>query len=135
MRGRSTPPPTPKAAESATTPKMDKAPAPTYVQIQIDSTPHGARIVRVADNVTLGTTPQTLELRASATPMQVRLEKEGFVPDLREIALLENARFVPTLEAVPAIQTPDPLPMKKPGKGPKHTKPEIPERVEEPAKL
>jgi hypothetical protein len=74
--------------------------APIAVRVRLDSTPPGARVVRVSDGVVLGTTPETIELRPSNEPLPLRFEKEGFVAAQREAALGEDSNLFVVLQAV-----------------------------------
>jgi eukaryotic-like serine/threonine-protein kinase len=99
-------PPPPQAAlppptqVSVTPPPAPKAP-PASVRIRLESTPDGARIVRVADGVVLGTTPETIERRPSDEALPLRFEKEGFLPSLREVALDHDSNLAVVLQAQP----------------------------------
>ena len=76
--------------------------------MRLESTPAGARVVRVADGVVLGTTPETIELRPSSELLQIRFEKDGFVAAVRESSLASDTSLSVVLEASPAkpAQTP-----------------------------
>jgi len=102
-------------------------PPPSRVRIRLASTPEGARVVRTADGVVLGTTPETIELAPSAAPLSLRFEKEGFVPALREAALTADGSLSVALEAEPAKTPP-------PGKKGARARPSKPV-TDEPAKL
>jgi len=73
--------------------------APLVVRMRLDSTPPGARVVRVSDGVVLGTTPETIELRPSNEPLPLRFEKEGFVAAMREASLAADSSLSVVLEA------------------------------------
>jgi len=89
--------------------------APSAVRVRLDSTPSGARVVRVSDNVVLGTTPETIELRPSSEPLALRFEREGFEHAVREVSLTENSSLSVVLEAAP--EKPAATPKKRsPGK-------------------
>jgi len=121
------PPPVPVVAP---TPPPVKAP-PARVRVRLDSTPPGARIVRVSDDVVLGTTPETIELRATAEPLRVRIEKEGFVGVTRDVDLRADSTVAVALAAVPTAPTPaaSATPKRRGGKAPRTT------GGDEPAKL
>jgi hypothetical protein len=78
------------------------------VQLRIESTPVGARIVRVADGFLLGTTPGTVELRSSTEPLRLRLEMEGFLTLTREVSLTSSTTLSVVLEAIPEKPAPTP---------------------------
>ena len=69
-----TPPPT--AAPAPVEPPP--AAAPTIVDIDVVSTPPGAKAYRVGETVPLGTTPFTVQLPRSDTPIQIRFDKPGY---------------------------------------------------------
>jgi hypothetical protein len=71
--------------------------APSLVQLRLESTPAGARVVRVSDGAVLGTTPETIALRPSAEALLLRFEKEGFVSSTRETALATDTTVAATL--------------------------------------
>jgi eukaryotic-like serine/threonine-protein kinase len=98
--------------ETQVTPPPPKL--PTAVRIRLESSPSGARIVRVSDGVMLGTTPETLEMRAAADPVLLRFEREGFASTTREVALAADANLSVVLEANP--EKPAQTPKKHPGK-------------------
>jgi len=102
--------------------------APTAVRVRLDSTPSGARVVRVSDNVVLGTTPETIELHPSGEPLALRFEREGFEHAVREVSLTENSSLSVVLEAAPEKPAATP---KKRGPGKVHTSAD----PSEPAKL
>jgi hypothetical protein len=102
--------------------------APVAVRVLLESTPPGARVVRVADGAVLGTTPETIELRPSSEPLPLRFEKEGFMAATREASLRADSTLSVILEAT-AEKT---VPTSK-----KHTPPKTHGATEtnEPAKL
>jgi len=75
--------------------------APLAVSVRLESTPPGARVVRVADGTVLGTTPETIELRPSSEPLPLRFEKEGFLAAMREASLAADSTLSVVLEAMP----------------------------------
>jgi serine/threonine-protein kinase len=117
---RPAPPP-----ESAT---VEPPKAPVAVRVRLDSTPPGARVVRVSDSVVLGTTPETIELRPSDEPLPLRFEKDGFVAAQREASLTMDSNLSVVLQAIPEKTTPTP---KKHAPGKAHGEAE----PSEPAKL
>ena len=104
---RTGPSPAPSLPPPATTQVVQPPPpppppppkAPVSVRIRLASTPDGARVVRAADGVVLGTTPETIELRPSADRLSLRFEKEGFLPALRETPLNADVTLSVVLEA------------------------------------
>ena len=95
---RPAPPPEPQTVEP---PK-----APVVVRMRLDSTPPGARVVRVSDDVVLGTTPEIIELRPSNEPLPLRFEKEGFVAVQREASLAADSNLSVVLQAIPEKAAP-----------------------------
>jgi eukaryotic-like serine/threonine-protein kinase len=114
------PPPPPRqippvVAPTAPAPAPAPAPAATMVRLRLETTPPGARVVRVSDGVVLGTTPQTFELRSSSESLLLRLEKDGFVPATKEVTLTADTNLSVVLEAAPATPTAAPSAKKHSG--------------------
>ena len=131
LRNVPSPPARPLPAVRPAPPAEPEAPpakTPVSVRVRLASTPAGARVVRVSDGAVLGTTPETIELRSSAEPLLLRLEKDGFVAATREVSLAADANLSVVLEAAPA-EAPTPAPRKH---GPSRA--QRPDR-NEPAKL
>jgi eukaryotic-like serine/threonine-protein kinase len=106
------------------TPTPIPAQAPLSVRIRLESTPAGARVVRVADSVVLGITPVAIELRPSSEALQIRFEKDGFVAALREASLASDSTLSVVLEASPAApQAPKKRPAGKSHDSPEHNEP------------
>jgi serine/threonine protein kinase len=100
--------------------------APVAVRVRLESTPTGARVVRVSDGAVLGTTPETIELRPSSESLPLRFEKEGFAAASREASQSADSTVSVVLE------------VEKPGKAPKKHGPVKPRGSavqDEPAKL
>jgi eukaryotic-like serine/threonine-protein kinase len=74
----STPTPAPAAAAPTPAPAAAPAPAKTTVSVVVESTPKGAGIYRVSDNVLLGQTPATLDLPRGSTPVALELRLDGY---------------------------------------------------------
>lgn len=81
-------------------PPVEKPKAPDVIRLRLDSLPAGARVVRVADSVVLGTTPETIELRPSKEPLSLRFEKEGFSSVARDVALTADSSVSVELAAL-----------------------------------
>jgi hypothetical protein len=81
---------------------------PVAVRVRLDSTPPGARVVRVSDGVVLGTTPETIELRPSSELLHLRFEKEGFASAVREASLNADSSLSVLLEPTPEKAAPTP---------------------------
>jgi serine/threonine-protein kinase len=90
-------------------PEPEPAPAPqplAMVRVHLESTPAGARVVRVSDGVVLGTTPETIEQGPAAEPLHLRLEKDGFVSATREVSLTADSYLSVVLEAAALERVP-----------------------------
>jgi serine/threonine protein kinase len=126
------PPPAPQPTgrpAPTTAPPAPPPPRPPHnVRVRIESTPPGARVVRVADGASLGATPQTIELLSVPEPLLLRLEKDGFEPATRAVSLADDTNLSVVLESAPAAPSPS---AKKHGAGRAPTKP----GPDEPAKL
>ncbi len=57
------------------------------VTLKVNTHPPGARLLRAGDGVLLGVTPLALEMKAAGTPLEVRIEKEGFTTVTRSLSL------------------------------------------------
>jgi eukaryotic-like serine/threonine-protein kinase len=130
-------PPPPKAppanvveTTSSSAPLPPPPARPTSVRIRLDSTPQGARVVRATDGVVLGTTPETIELAASAGRLPLRFEKDGFLPAQREATLDADGEWSVLLQPVHE------KPASTPASGKKNPRPRPTEgEPNEPAKL
>ena len=67
----------------------------------MESTPPGARIVRVSDCHVLGYTPEIIEFHQSAEPVQIRFELEGYVPLTREVSAASDSELKVVLQPIP----------------------------------
>jgi eukaryotic-like serine/threonine-protein kinase len=72
-------------------------PAPARVTVRIASVPAGANVVEEGSGQVLGTTPVSLT-RKKGGALKVRLEKDGYAPAQRDVALDENETFEFALE-------------------------------------
>jgi serine/threonine protein kinase len=129
--------PTPIKTATLASPTPTPAPPPprrppTSVKVRLESTPSGARVVRVSDSTVLGTTPETIDLRTSKEPLLLRFEKDGFVPTTREAALISDTNLSVVLEAAPPKPTPSP---RKHGSAKPRSEPSEAPPPYEPAKL
>ena len=95
------PPPPTRAQPSETHEPTPAKAAASLVQVHLESTPAGARVVRVSDGVVLGTTPETIEMRPSVEPLLLRFEKEGFVSSTREASLASDTTVTAALAVAP----------------------------------
>jgi len=123
------PRPTP-VTQPTTPPPVEKPKSPEVVRLRLDSRPGGARIVRVADEVVLGTTPETIELRPSSELLKLRFEKDGFATVAKEVALTADSSLAVEMTEVHVGK---PTAPKKHGAGKTHTSPSS--GNDEPAKL
>jgi DNA-binding transcriptional LysR family regulator len=108
LLGKSAIPP-PPASSTKAQPAPDAQPPseqPYYVLVWIESTPPGARIVRVSDGFGLGWTPEIVEFLQSKNPVPVRLELEGFVPETREVPAVTDGQLAVELKAIPKKHAP-----------------------------
>ena len=93
------PPPTPTKFQPA--PDAQRPLDPTFlVLVWMESTPTGARIVRVSDCHVMGYTPEIIEFHQSAEPVQVRFELEGYLPLTREVSAASDSELKIVLEAI-----------------------------------
>ena len=132
LRKDPAPPPAPAmpVAPPAASVAPPPAPVPVAVRVRLESTPAGARVVRVSDGVMLGTTPETIELRSSAAPLLLRIEKDGFAAATREVSLAADTNLSVVLEALVPPPAPATTPRRRPAPRPQAS----PDR-NEPAKL
>jgi serine/threonine-protein kinase len=101
-------PPTPAVRPAPPPAPPPPAPAPTTVRVRLESTPAGARVLRVRDGVVLGTTPETIELQATAEPLLLRIDKDGFMAATREVSLASDSNLSVVLEATAKAPAPTP---------------------------
>jgi serine/threonine-protein kinase len=85
---RQAPPPAPVKVAAAAAPKpAEEAPGPVIVDIDVVSTPPGAKAYRLGETVPLGTTPFTVQLPRSDTPIQIRFDLAGYEPKQVEVPI------------------------------------------------
>jgi eukaryotic-like serine/threonine-protein kinase len=111
-----TPPPPPVAKVEP--PPPPPAPVPDQVVIKLDSEPHGAKIVDLTSQATLGKTPLTFRLHGSQTPRQFGLSLRGYGDTVIELVPnRERIEYTEKLEkgasTVQTVRVPDPV-LKKP---------------------
>jgi len=97
-----TPTQPPSLAQSQ--PLLDAQPVldPTFlVLVWMESTPPGARIVRVSDGYLFGYTPEIVEFHQSNQPEMIRFEKQGYTPVTREVSAVGDGELSVVLESVP----------------------------------
>jgi serine/threonine protein kinase len=85
---------------------------PKQVRIRIETQPGGARVVRISDGADLGTTPWEHDFPAGDGHIEVRVDKDGYEPVKRTIALFGDQR-----EEIALKQRPAPKPRKHSGHG------------------
>lgn len=97
----------PPAVKAQPAPDAQPAIDPTFLVLAvIDSTPQGARIVRVSDSFVLGYTPETLEFHQSNQPVMIRVELPGYLPVTREVSAASDSELSIVLEPIPNPKTP-----------------------------
>ena len=80
---------------------------PTFlVLVWTETTPPGARIVRVSDGYSWGLTPDIVELHQSTQPVAIRFELEGYVPVTREVPALTDGELKIVLDPIPKAAPP-----------------------------
>ena len=102
------PPPPPPPTKSQPPPDAQRPtearqfPDPTFlVLVWMESTPPGARIVRVSDGHVFGYTPEIVEFHQSTEPELVRFELEGYIPVTREVSAASDGELKVELKASP----------------------------------
>jgi eukaryotic-like serine/threonine-protein kinase len=108
-------------------------PAAATIQLGFETQPPGARVIRAADGVVLGTTPYRGSFPAGAGTLDLRLEREGYEVVTRAVLLARDRDEVITLTATP-VKTPAGAATSKPGK-PGKPRPRPGRQPDEPAKL
>ena len=82
---------------------------PIDVLVWMESTPPGARVVKVSNNQSMGWTPETMEFNPSPKPELIRFELKGYLPLTVEVPVDKDSELAVVLEPVPT----DPTPTKK----------------------
>ena len=102
QRKSPTPPASPTPTKSLPPPDA-QPPAQQQIDVLvwIETTPPGARIVRVSDGFVLGWTPEIVEFVRSTEPALVRFEMEGFAPVTREVSVTTDGELAVVLRAIP----------------------------------
>jgi eukaryotic-like serine/threonine-protein kinase len=101
------PPPPPSSTKSQPVPDAQAPPDPTFlVLVWMESTPTGARIVRVSDCHVLGYTPEIIEFHQSAEPVQIRFELGGYIPLTREVSAASDSELKIVLQPIPKKHAP-----------------------------
>ena len=76
------------------------------VLVWMETTPLGARIVRVSDGHVLGYSPEIIEFRYTKTPVPIRFELEGYIPLTREVSAAADAELKFVLEPIAKTDSP-----------------------------
>lgn len=93
------------SAEVKLSPSAQPSVDPKFlVLVGIETTPPGARVVRVTDEVPLGRTPDSIELHQSKDPVLLRIELEGFIPETRWVSALQDSVLSIVFKADPKKQ-------------------------------
>jgi hypothetical protein len=107
LRKRPNPPSPQSPPKSQPAPDAQRALDPTFlVLVWMESTPPGARIVRVADGHVFGYTPEIVEFHQASEPEVVRFEMAGYLPLIREVPAVSDGSLAVVLEAIPKKRTP-----------------------------
>jgi PEGA domain len=94
--------PPPVATKEQSPPDAQRLIDPTFlIQIWTETTPPGARIVRVSDGHPHGWTPEIVEVPQSDKPVSLRLELDGYVPVTREVSALWDGELKVVLQPIP----------------------------------
>jgi hypothetical protein len=70
----------------------------SLVLVWMETTPPGARIVRVSDGHVLGYSPEIIEFSYTKTPVPIRFELEGYVALAREVSAASDVELKVVLE-------------------------------------
>jgi hypothetical protein len=99
---RKSPIPALPPTKSQPPPDAQWVPDPTFlVLVGVESTPPGARIVRVSDGWVLGHAPDTIEFHQSNEPVLVRFELEGYIPVTQAVSAASDGNLKIVLEPIP----------------------------------
>jgi hypothetical protein len=74
------------------------------VLVYVESTPPGAAVVRVSTKSVLGYTPETVQLRRSNEPVQLRFELKGYRSVTRDVSAASDSQLTVVLQ--PATKVP-----------------------------
>ncbi|MBV8761726.1 MAG: serine/threonine protein kinase [Deltaproteobacteria bacterium] len=85
------------AKEPATAPAPAAPSTPAVVSIDVVSTPAGAKAYRLGETVPLGTTPFTVDLPRSDTPIEIRFELAGYEPKEVQVPIAASMQIDVTL--------------------------------------
>ncbi|HSN28674.1 MAG TPA: serine/threonine-protein kinase [Kofleriaceae bacterium] len=86
-------------------PAEPAASAPSIVSIDVVSTPPGAKAYRLGETVPLGTTPFTVELPRSDTPIEIRFELPGYEDKQVQVPIAASMEIDVRLVREPAKPT------------------------------
>jgi serine/threonine-protein kinase len=100
-----TPPAPPMKVAAAPAPAPPPAePRPAIVDIGVASSPAGARAYRTGETVPLGTTPFSVELPRSETPIQIRFELPGYETKHVEVPIATSTQIEVSLVKVKRVE-------------------------------
>jgi hypothetical protein len=107
------PPPPPSPTKSQPPPDAQRPanarpfPDPTFlVLVWMETTPPGARIVRVSDGHVFGYTPEIVEFHQSIEPEVVRFDLAGYIPVTREVSAASDGELKIALKPIPKKHAP-----------------------------
>jgi hypothetical protein len=107
------PPPLPPPTKSQPPPEVQRPadahpfPDPTFlVLVWMETTPPGARIVRVSDGHVFGYSPEIVEFHQSNEPEIVRFDLAGYIPVTREVSVASDGELKIALEPIPKKHAP-----------------------------
>jgi serine/threonine-protein kinase len=92
--------------------------APKRVEVKLDITPRDARIF--LDGHPLSSNPYAGSLPADGSRHELRVEAEGYSPEVRSVALDADLNVIVQLEKLPALPASAPIPALGPMPGNKH---------------
>jgi hypothetical protein len=72
----------------------------------METTPAGARIVRVSDGHVFGYAPEIVEFHQSNEPEIVRFDLAGYIPVTREVSVASDGELKIVLEPIPKKHAP-----------------------------
>jgi len=97
-------PPAPAPAPAPAPVEPPPAAMPTIVDIDVVSTPPGAKAYRIGETVPLGTTPFTVQLPRSDTPIQIHFDLRGYESKQVEVPIAASMEIdVSLVKAKPAV--------------------------------
>jgi hypothetical protein len=99
--------PIPPPTKSQSPADEQRPPGQAYlVLLWMETTPPGARIVRVSDGHILGYSPEIIEFRYTIKPVLIRFELEGYLPLTQEVSAARDSELKFVLEPIPKVDVP-----------------------------